>query len=48
MYYKEFEQIVKQFQRKYEVKKFTEESAIAFLKEKGYKIMKPIIEYTEI
>lgn len=26
----------------------TEEDAIAFLKGKGYKIMKPIVEYTEI
>ncbi len=48
MYYKEYEQIVKTIQKKYEVKVITEESAIAFLKEKGYKIMKPIVEYTEI
>ena len=48
MYYKEYEQIVKQSKEKYEVKVITEESAIAFLKEKGYKIMKPIVEYTEI
>ena len=26
----------------------TEEDAITFLKGKGYKIMKPIVEYTEI
>lgn len=43
--------IVAIIKTKYQEKKhieLTEEDAIAFLKEKGYKIMKPIVEYTEI
>jgi uncharacterized protein (UPF0297 family) len=51
IYYKEIESFLnnvrnKKKQRK--IEELTEEDAIAFLKNKGYKIMKPIVEYTEI
>lgn len=49
--YKEIEHFLnnirneKKFNR---IENLTEEDAIAFLKSKGYKIMKPIVEYTEM
>lgn len=51
VYYKEIVGVIAITKTKYQEKKhieLTEEYAITFLKGKGYKIMKPIVEYTEI
>lgn len=54
IYYKEIEEIllvqIKKRQVQYENRNSTlnEDNAIAFLKSKGYKIMKPITEYEEV
>ena len=51
VYYKEIEHLLNNIRKKQKLTKIenlTEEDAITFLKSKGYKIMKPIVEYTEI
>lgn len=51
VYYKEIEHLINTTRNKKKlnrIENITEGDAIAFLKSKGYKIMKPIVEYTEI
>lgn len=51
LYYKEIESFldnIRSEKKLNRIEDITEEDAIAFLKNKGYKIMKPIVEYTEI
>lgn len=51
VYYKEIEHFLNNIRNEKKlttIENLTEEDAIAFLKSKGYKIMKPIVEYTEI
>lgn len=51
LYYKEIEHLLDDIRIRKKINRIediTEDDAIAFLKSKGYKIMKPIVEYTEI
>ena len=55
VYYEEIENIIASVRKrnteskhKEKVTPFTQEEAIAFLKELGYKIMKPVTEFVEI
>lgn len=51
LYYKEIESCLDNIRKEKKLNRIediTEDDAIAFLKSKGYKIMKPIVEYTEI
>ena len=54
VYFKEIESIIDPIRKRNklnsikEKEKFTQEEAIAFLKELGYKIMKPVTEFVEI
>ena len=51
VYYKEIEHLLNNIRNENKLNRIediTEDDAIAFLKSKGYKIMKPIVEYTEI